>query len=209
MKRLIGFILFLILFMVSTEAHAILINLDRYNTGDRLITSDTITGLEWLDVTETQGMSYRDVRSDTTLDNEGWRYATNFEVGDLFDTYLTVGNLGQMQGFFGVTSTVYDPNAGDRRYTHGFVEFVDGSGEYGTPYGDAVIIRYVSGGTSSWFTRNYGTAWNPGYSELTGGNWLVRQTPEPNPVPEPSTIILVGTALFGMFAFGRKKLFKK
>ena len=32
---------------------------------------------------------------------------------------------------------------------------------------------------------------------------------ESAPVPEPSTIILVGTALFGMFAFGRKKIFQK
>ena len=32
---------------------------------------------------------------------------------------------------------------------------------------------------------------------------------ESTPVPEPATIYLVGTALFGMFAFSRKKLIKK
>ena len=47
-----------------------------------------------------------------------------------------------------------------------------------------------------------------GMSGKTGNEyvWLVRDV---NLVPEPSTILLVGTALFGMFTFGRKKLFEK
>ena len=35
------------------------------------------------------------------------------------------------------------------------------------------------------------------------------QTPPATPVPEPSTVMLVGTGLLGMIAFGRKRLNKK
>ena len=39
--------------------------------------------------------------------------------------------------------------------------------------------------------------------------WAVRDGDVGAPVPEPSTILLVGTSLFSMFAFGREKLFQK
>ena len=49
------------------------------------ITRDTTTGLEWLDVTETVGLSFNDVQSLMVSGGEfeGWRYATTFEFEQL------------------------------------------------------------------------------------------------------------------------------
>ncbi|MGY9003690.1 MAG: PEP-CTERM sorting domain-containing protein [Rhodospirillales bacterium] len=62
-------------------AHATLLDL-----GD--ITRDTNTGLDWLDLTITNGRSYADVFSKLGVGEEfeGWRYATGFELADLFES---------------------------------------------------------------------------------------------------------------------------
>ena len=179
-----------------TVAHATLIVLDFYEAGDRLITLDTITGLEWLDVTETQGMSYTDVWNNSQLDAEGWQHATNYEVSDLFNQYVRVDNLTEMQGYFGMTHFF-----GSFWMTHGFIEHLDGRSQYG----DAFIKREGVGG-GIWEVRDF-SSWNSSYAEPNVGHWSVRQAPAIEPVPEPSTVLLVGTGLIGLAGFRKK--FKK
>jgi hypothetical protein len=66
-------------------AHAALFNvLDYERPGDGLITEDTISGLRWLDVTSTEGVSYNYVINNTNYLNEGYRYATATEVSELW-----------------------------------------------------------------------------------------------------------------------------
>ena len=53
--------------------------------------TDTATGLEWLDVTATAGLSYAAVKSGAGgWVSNGWRYATQAEISELFATH--VGN---------------------------------------------------------------------------------------------------------------------
>jgi len=70
--------------MVIPTASAELVEEDLFNLGDGLITRDTQTGLRWLDVTETQGLSVDFILGD----GDGWltagyRYATLAEVQTL------------------------------------------------------------------------------------------------------------------------------
>jgi hypothetical protein len=66
------------LFVSAFSANAAIIDLGN-------ITRDTATGLEWLDVTETYGVSYGDVQTQLGAAGSlyGWRYATEAELGAL------------------------------------------------------------------------------------------------------------------------------
>lgn len=53
---------------------------------------DTRTGLEWLDTTQTSGLSYNAVKAGAGgWLPSGWRYATGNEVRDLFSQYVGTG----------------------------------------------------------------------------------------------------------------------
>ena len=79
--------------VLSTNVNAAIVDLGS-------ITRDTLTGIDWLDVTETRGMSYNDVTAQMGTGGalEGWRYATTTELDQL------IHHLG-----FSALST---PNAG-------------------------------------------------------------------------------------------------
>lgn len=68
------------------SANAELVSSDWLSEGDNLVTLDTSTGIEWLDLTQTKGMSARQVLSDSRF--EGWRLATFEELIPLFQNYL-------------------------------------------------------------------------------------------------------------------------
>jgi hypothetical protein len=65
-----------------TQANAAFLEQDWKTAGDKLITLDTSTGLEWLDVTESTNYSFNYVSSQFGVggDFEGFRYATTSEV---------------------------------------------------------------------------------------------------------------------------------
>jgi len=76
----------LLLTCLAQPAAAALLGLDLFDAGDQLATRDTESGLDWLDVTATQGMSFDAVSAGaggwTPL---GWRHATTAEVCGLLD----------------------------------------------------------------------------------------------------------------------------
>jgi hypothetical protein len=59
---------------------------------------------------------------------------------------------------------------------------------------------YAQGGNDSY-------AYNSGYGELDGANILVPDT-MPHPVPEPGTMLLLGSGLIGIAGWGRKRFRK-
>ena len=85
------------------NVNAVLVSMDWQLSGDDLITHDTVTGLNWLDLTETNGVSYNYVSTQLGSGGkfEGFRYATVEEVIDLwanFDIGLSSDVAGSVYG---------------------------------------------------------------------------------------------------------------
>ncbi len=72
--------------IASSTVSAALVSVDWMNPGDKLITRDTSTGLDWLKLTETNDLSYNYVSSQLGPGGAfaGMRYATSQEVIDLY-----------------------------------------------------------------------------------------------------------------------------
>ncbi len=61
--------------------------------------TDSNTGLAWLDVTQTAGISFSDMQNGAGgWLSSGWRYATGLEVSNLFTTYVGSGSENWYQG---------------------------------------------------------------------------------------------------------------
>jgi hypothetical protein len=74
-------------FLLSIHASAALIEVDLADPGDGLLTRDTDTGLDWLDLTLTFNLSYDEVAADIGVGlPAGFRHATQSEVVALFAT---------------------------------------------------------------------------------------------------------------------------
>lgn len=75
-------ILMMVVLLSSASAQADFIETDWNNTGDALATLDTETGIEWLDLTQTKGMSINRAEGLTGAGGiyEGWRLPTRNEV---------------------------------------------------------------------------------------------------------------------------------
>jgi hypothetical protein len=69
----------------SMGANAELIATDWENDGDSLSTLDESTGLEWLDLTQTDNQSYKNVSDQLDTNFNGWRFPTEGEILTLFE----------------------------------------------------------------------------------------------------------------------------
>ena len=67
--------------LVAPAAQAGLLEIDLNAPGDALVTRDTDTGLDWLDLTESTNLSFDQVEADVGgFISDGWRHATGAEV---------------------------------------------------------------------------------------------------------------------------------
>lgn len=75
-----------ILLLVSVQANAALLAVDAWETGDGKLTRDTETGLDWLDLSITNGLSVNDILVDNYggLLDYGFQWATTDDVLTLF-----------------------------------------------------------------------------------------------------------------------------
>jgi hypothetical protein len=74
---------------LSLNAGASIVSVDWLTSGDNLITQDTVSGLEWLDLTVTTSRSYNDISSKLGPGQEfdGWRYASTNEISGFWDAF--------------------------------------------------------------------------------------------------------------------------
>lgn len=161
----------------SLDARAVLVEGDLVSSGDGMITLDTATGLEWLDVTATTNMSALDVLASSFVTTDGFRYATTSEVCDFYSTHVVTLSVCPPVNFdvFAVDSTAVLHLLGVTQGTsvnNGIYADLDGGSFYGT------TSHQAFGATTILFVSENGASVDFSHEEI--GSLLVRQVPEPN-----------------------------
>lgn len=191
-------------------ASAIVFEKDFNASGDNLLTVDSTTGLEWLDLTATLGQNYFDVLAGSFVTSSNFRYATQAEVATLFESFaipapfntsgsgalftadklapvsLALTLMGQMFGV-GFQQGLYDQGT-----TLGFT-LLRTNNDNGTPTAAKATLFQ---GTGLAKTHNFN-----GYVGI--GSYLVRASV----VPVPAALPLFGTglAVLGLIGWRRKR----
>ncbi len=191
--------------LTTAPAVAALSEADLLAPGDNLLTFDDETCLEWLDLTETDGMSFDEVMEDMEgFIDLGFRYATLSEVEGLFaaanivdlfgtptstDSDSVFTNLSELQALIGITSTI------------GFGDpFLFSNGIHLPDAGPALpsildIVATTTGGPAEIATITSDTIASD-ESMPNIGSFLVRDTK--TPLPEPGAVLGLGAmALVG------------
>ena len=195
----------------SFDASATIISTDWRFAGDNLITQETDSGLEWLDLTVTDGLSYYDVVAlmGDGGSLQGWRYATRAEVGSLWDAFG--GDSNYYNGLSTQNNGLFDamaPFVGDLYCEVNVCTPGDGYSFWIT--GDREIISFTnvnwwsvsreSTPTEDVFSLSYkrmGSASTGTYA----GSALVRDISQ---VPIPPALWLFGSGLLGLIGMARK-----
>ena len=115
--------------LVSGQANAALID-------NGILTTDTTSGLDWLDLTETKGLSYDYVYSQLSIDGiyEGWRYATvaetsylfqqfGFSIGTYSENPITDGMLASITTMVGYLGDTFGDSYPEHYGSRGIVDF--------------------------------------------------------------------------------------
>lgn len=189
---------------------------DWINAGDGLVTYDSTTGLEWLDLTVTLNNSIVDTEQESFFGagTGQFHWATSAQVASLMnhisgvDLSLTVADsmnvVGAPQAQFeqvlawvnllGITEDINTPAYPLNRKAHGISRFAE---MYPSEFGLGFISTFSNG------TTHYFSAWNPianccwtgvNTRPIGVGSWLVRQAA----VPEPSALALMTLGMAGV-----------
>ena len=214
---------------ISYHASAAMIQTDNYQT-------DTVTGLDWLDLRTTFNTS----RADALLVNQGWRYATNDEVvgmtNSMFNAFysgtpqsdgsrtirtqtLLYSQVQTFTNYFGAYNSVIPmfTNLTDTTGYGSFGSYIDVNGRY-MLFGTLYYNQRSCGGSGQSFSCSYTPYARISGTDYTGslngavnpmvGTFLVRD-PARDTVPEvpiPAAIWLFGTGLIALLGFARRKV---
>ena len=213
-KKLFGVMFFIVTLSIPSISQAVLINLNWQTANDGLIVRDTTTSIEWLNVSESYGLTYDYVSGEFGVGGafEGMRYATNDEVINLFATYfnldLSANQFPEWPGYIDPAVRLASETIGDG--------ISSGWDNYSGPDAGYIVSGYTAdlrldgerfwlGAQTTYSDSWYFTAEDPRDPfALTNplsrtGSFLVR------PVPVPAAAWLFGSGLIGLVGFARRK----
>ncbi len=196
---------------ISFNASAAIISTDRLAAGDNLITRDTVSGLDWLDLTETNNLSYDYVNGQLGVGGQfaGFRYATGIEVVALWDNFGINLSAGQPTGitsmdpnvevavsFLGNTYNEFNPG----RYLYG----VDGlTSDFYIDITERRRLGAIIRGDN--LTTRYHAIDGDGRPTSLSAVWLGSYLVQTSVVPVPAAVWLFGSGLIGLIGFARRK----
>jgi len=177
----------LILFICRGIISAALLSSSDPRFGENSLTLDTSTGLAWLDLPMSVGLSYNQVLAATQPDGPfaGFRFATREEITDLFrsaglpgegffpESGTNTANILQLISLVGATSS-HDGRAEALGITGSPAPPVGVNSLHYTEY-----IEFLYGSTVPGYGLASFNAFGDGYGTYTVGSWLVESVPEP------------------------------
>lgn len=195
---------------IPTVGHAALVSQDWQTTGDELVTFDTDTGLEWLDVNLSISRSFNDVSSQFGVggDYEGFRYATVSDFNALFDHVVQIaGNDSSLtkDDIYSVGSDVdiYIEMLGTTGDAIGYPDVISGIIPVShLDYLSQVAVYEVEGSQQFGGPRFTGGTTYMSTAHPYVGSWLVRDV---TVVPLPAAIWLFSFGLLSLVGLARKK----
>ncbi len=188
--------------LVAPVAQAELLEVDLNTPGDALVTRDTDTGLDWLDLTESTFLSFDQVEADVGgFISDGWRHATGAEVCALFapvdgEPSPCPGNsvfvpCCLLQGLINVLGITFQFPETDASY--GLYDDGDPSGPGGVGFAEAI---YNFGNFSAAVHDDQRAS---SLASSTEGNFLVRPSAVALPIgPYSRAALLLLLALTGL-----------
>ena len=199
------------LLLASINASAAIISVDWKSTGDKLITRDTTSGLDWLDLTETNNMTYDFVSSQLDKGGvfEGFRYATNPEVITLWANFHVNLSSGAISANAIVDHNVLVASAYLGNIIHdGVLGYTSRNQSLHSYFRLGAYIYYAPNPATTTTTYyDTGTGYNPflfstsSTSSSYTGSYLVQASV----IPVPSAIWLFGSGLIGLIGVARRK----
>ena len=199
--RVLGIVVFC---MIATSANGSLLGIDWQTAGDKALTQDTTTGLQWLDLSASSNRSFSDVSTQLGVggDFEGFRYASEVEVRTLFSNagvpdlsgawnLLNYQPVLDLQSLIGITRGSFGESFG-----------ATGDQGFNSSSVLGIGLQQQSNPSSSVYQQARVLVNNTIPLDQTAflGHWLVR------PVPVPSAVWLFGSGLLGLVGIARRKV---